>query len=191
MPLREYTSRTKLTRKLNTSSIYDALDKVRESPGIYLNTVDDSTLTATKMDRLQAFISALECFADLNDGDPPFSLFMPWAVARVEWIKNTFNGGIHAFDSLPGTEAFELYFNLLDEYRRTEIVEMRRVDVPFGGNYGPTGIIIGQFSPSPVYFWSELGTTYTLPISPFCSSLRKAMYGAKQRYGIAFQDKTK
>ena len=179
---------------MNRKSIYEALYHVQSYPGLWLGALDAESLGDTKMARLQAFLMALH-FVDLDDGDPPFSSFFWWFSAAVDWIDNSHNVPFHYLEQrLPSDEAFDFFFEQLEKYKQTTIVELRRSTGPFSPSFRtisgepkhPKTIIVGQFSPSPICFWGVADTQPVTIYGPFHSSIRRAIYAAKERWGAVF-----
>lgn len=180
---------------MDEPTVYDTLDSVQNNPGMMLGGLDANAINGTKMMRLQAFLSGLT-FAQLDHGEPPFSSFSWWLSASVDWINNTHNAPFHELEQhFPQDEAFDFFFERLDEYRSCKVVEVCRSTGPFtpktnrlnsGELLPPTAVIVGQFKPSLVFFWGIEGSSGIEPLGPFYATLESAKSAAEEAWGIGF-----
>lgn len=150
---------------LSEFDIYELLDNVRKRPAMYLGNL-------RSLSSLMAFVRGI-VFRGLCKSDPPFYLFGNWLGVRVSEMK----GNTMPFEWMErewGSEkAFDMFFELLDEYRNCKVVCRYRAIITNQksgfficyGSYGieeriepekPLEICVAQFAPSDVYYLCEV-----------------------------------
>lgn len=169
------------------TSIYDVLDALRKRPGMYLGNRGKKSFVA-----LIAFITGLD-FAGLDEGEPPFWKFSRWITGRVEGMSTTLPWE-WMDEKYGGEQAFELFFDLIDEYRtcRTICVAKATIQVHKSTFYNsePTTlektieVRIFQFVPSNVYFVVEVCVDKHYEHFPYHKSVHEAKEKAKSRWGL-------
>jgi hypothetical protein len=152
------------------STYYDFLDSVRKFPGICLGGLNNDAVAGSKMPRLQAVLTTLHA-AGLNQGEPPYMDFSPWFAARFDGIHESNNLPFHWLEERERGQdsAFDIFFQMLDEFRICKRVLLERSAGPFAPTFRkgdgrspkhPNAIFLGRYSPSKVYFWATAsGTT--------------------------------
>lgn len=146
--------------------IYDVLDSLRKRPGLCLE-----YNTGSKFSSLITFINAL-AFSSFGDGTPSFWEFNRWMTGRVDGMSKTLPW--RWMQSEWGNDkAFEMFFELLDEYRACTDVYLCRAIIrrEHKPNFyrvnsegervepeKPLELCAAQFAPSSVYYLLEVYT---------------------------------
>lgn len=91
--------------------IYDVLDSLRKRPGLYLG----HSTGSSSFSNLITFVNALT-FSSFEEGSPSFWGFSRWITRKVDGMSKTTPWSW--MESKWGNDkAFEMFFELLDEYR--------------------------------------------------------------------------
>ncbi|HEY9750628.1 MAG TPA: hypothetical protein V6C63_18245 [Allocoleopsis sp.] len=169
------------------TSIYDVLDALRKCPGMYLGNRGKKSFVA-----LIAFITGLD-FAELDEGEPPFWKFSRWITGRIEGMSTTLPW--EWMDEKYGSEqAFEQFFNLLDEYRTCRIICVAKTTIQVHkstfhnsepiNSEKPIEVYIAQFVPSDVYSLVEVYINKRYEYFPYHKSIHEAKEKAKSQWGV-------
>ncbi|AFY58349.1 hypothetical protein Riv7116_5988 [Rivularia sp. PCC 7116] len=168
--------------------IYEILDDLRQRPSMYLGS--KKSLTA-----LVAFVSGLR-FAQMDEGNPPFSDFSSWIARKVEGMSSTMSW-LWMIEEWGNEKAFDKFFELLDEYRNCKSVCLSRAIIR---NHKPTFVqiingervppekplelCIAQFVPSEVYYLLEIYTWRQDKYFPYQNSIDEVKKVALSQWGV-------
>jgi len=168
--------------------IYEILDDLRKRQSMYLSS--KKSLTA-----LVAFFSGLT-FAQMDEGNPPFSNFSSWIARKVERMSNKMSW-LWMIEEWGDEKAFDKFFELLDEYRNCKSVYLYRAIIR---NHKPTFVqiingervepekplelCIAQFSPSEVYYLLEIYIERQDKYFPYQSSIDEVKEIALSQWGV-------
>lgn len=173
--------------------IYELLDALRKRPAMYLGNTGKKSFTA-----LVAFVSALGV-VEVDAGDPCFWRFSRWITGRVCGMSPTLPWDW--MDEEWGNEqAFDKFFELLDEYRTCKSVCLSRailreheptfyyrksIDGELLKPGKPLEVCIAQFAPSEVYYLLEVYVGRQEEYFPYQKSIDEVKELAKSRWRVS------
>ncbi len=174
-------------------SYYDFLDNVRKHPAIMLGGLNEDWIHGTRMPRLQELLTIMPAL-QLDQGNPPFDYFNHWLSCRVEGCPKT-TLAIHWLEEREkgADSAFDIFFEMLDEYRKCRIHSLQQTMGPYKPSFRlgdgrapdhPDTIVLQQLHPSSVFFWSEVHGSKTSWGLPFFSTLNSTLKTASERWGV-------
>jgi len=175
----------------NYTDIYELLDALRKRPGMYLGNSGRSSFNT-----LIAFVTALE-FANLEKGSPSFWGFSRWITGRVDGMSTSMPW--YWMEHEWGNEkAFEMFFELLDEYRTCKSICLCRAIIrehkpkffalsSDGKRIEPEKpfeVCVSQFAPANVYYLLEIYMNRHYEYFPYYHSIDRVKKEATSRWGV-------
>jgi hypothetical protein len=172
--------------------IYDLLDSLRKRPGMYLG----HSTGSSSFSNLITFVNALG-FSSIGDGTPSYGEFNRWITERVDGMSKTMPWSWMQSE-WGNDKAFEMFFELLDEYRTCTHVYLCRAiirehkpnlyHVNSDGEHvepeKPLEVCAAQFAPSSVYYLLEVYTNRHFYSFPYHKSVDAVKKEAKLRWRV-------
>ena len=177
----------------NYKDVYGVLDHLRQRPAMYLGNKGRKSFVA-----LIAFMLGL-AFAEVDGGEPSFYLFIHWIAGRVKGMSSTMPWEWME-EEWGNDQAFDRFFELLDEYRTCERVCVSRAILrehqpkfyyqeSFDGELlipeKPLEVCITQFAPSAVYCLLEIYIGRQEDYIPYQRTIDEVKALTESRWGVS------